>query len=465
MQDLLTKVIDAHGNIRPEAAREFKDSPLGRIPKDWEVLRVEEVGSVRLGRQRSPKHQSGRFTTPYLRVANVFDGWIDYTDVLSMDFTPTEKEIYGLLAGDILLNEGQSLELVGRSAMYEGEPNQYCFQNTLVRFRAFDENDPGYCQMVFKFWLDTGRFRDVARQTTSVAHLGADRFAQMPFPRPSLEEQQAIYSVLKAKDDVIRAQQGYLQILHRVKTGLTQDLLTKGIDEHGNIRSEATHEFKDSPLGKIPKEWDVVTIESLLYSAVDGPFGSNLKSEHYVDDPGVRVVRLQNIGQGVFNNKDKAYISSEHALKLQRHQVKAGDLVVASLGDATYPIARSCLYPHYLPPGIVKADCFRLRLKPHEALNAYLMHVLNCASTREDINLLGQGVTRDRINLATMKLIRVRKPPIREQSLIVKTLEASSNEIETSRRNLEKLKSIKQGLMQDLLTGAVGVASLLDGRD
>src|SRR5829696_1164572 len=96
MQDLLTKDIDAHGNIRSDAAREFKDSPLGRIPKEWEVLRVEEVGSVRLGRQRSPKHQTGRFTTPYLRVANVFDGFIDYTDVLEMDFTPSERENYSL---------------------------------------------------------------------------------------------------------------------------------------------------------------------------------------------------------------------------------------------------------------------------------------------------------------------------------------------------------------------------------
>ena len=73
---------------------------------------------------------------PYLRVANVFDGWIDYSDVLEMDFTPTERETFSLLPNDLLLNEGQSLELVGRSSMYLGKPNRYCFQNTLVRFRC-----------------------------------------------------------------------------------------------------------------------------------------------------------------------------------------------------------------------------------------------------------------------------------------------------------------------------------------
>lgn len=226
LQDLLTKGFDEHGNIRSEATHEFKDSPLGRIPKEWEAVTIDKVGSVRLGRQRSPKHQTGRFTTPYLRVANVFDGWIDYSDVLAMDFTPNEKDIYGLLPNDILLNEGQSLELVGRSAIYEGEANQFCFQNTLVRFRAFKSNHSGYCQLVFKYWLDTGRFIDVARQTTSVAHLGADRFAQMYFPRSSFEEQQRIYLVLNAKGNVIETQKSHLQNLHRIKTGLIQDLLT-----------------------------------------------------------------------------------------------------------------------------------------------------------------------------------------------------------------------------------------------
>ena len=142
-----------------EAPDLYKESELGWIPKEWDAARVDEVGSVQLGRQRSPKHQSGRFTTPYLRVANVFDGWIDYSDILEMDFTPREKQTYSVLPGDIFLNEGQSLELVGRSAVYEGNPDHYCFQNTLVRFRAYEPNDHCFCQGIFKFWLDTGEFR------------------------------------------------------------------------------------------------------------------------------------------------------------------------------------------------------------------------------------------------------------------------------------------------------------------
>lgn len=143
-----------------------------------------------------------------------------------MDFTPREKQTYSVLPGDIFLNEGQSLELVGRSAVYEGNPDHYCFQNTLVRFRAYEPNDHCFCQGIFKFWLDTGTFTTIARQTTSVAHLGADRFAAKPFPHPNANEQRRISAVLQWHDHRAAIEQKYLDKLRATKTALMQDLLT-----------------------------------------------------------------------------------------------------------------------------------------------------------------------------------------------------------------------------------------------
>lgn len=84
---------------------------------------VRETGEVQLGRQRAPKYQTGAHTRPYLRVANVFDGYFDYSDVLEMDFDERDFETFKLEQGDILLNEGQSRELVGRCAIYDGAIN------------------------------------------------------------------------------------------------------------------------------------------------------------------------------------------------------------------------------------------------------------------------------------------------------------------------------------------------------
>src|ERR1051326_198073 len=82
---------------------------------------IDSAGDIRMGRQRSPRYQTGNFTAPYLRVANVYDGFITTNDVLEMDFNAADFATYQLVPGDILLNEGQSRELVGRSAIYRGE--------------------------------------------------------------------------------------------------------------------------------------------------------------------------------------------------------------------------------------------------------------------------------------------------------------------------------------------------------
>jgi type I restriction enzyme S subunit len=165
---------------------------LPRLPAGWAWATVEQIGEVRLGRQRSPQHHSGKYMRPYLRVANVFEDHIDTSDVKRMNFTPEEFEIYRLEEGDILLNEGQSLELVGRPAMYQNELPGSCFQNTLVRFRSFEAVNRNYALIVFRAYLHGGRFQRIAKITTNLAHLGADRFSHLEFPVPPLAEQAEI---------------------------------------------------------------------------------------------------------------------------------------------------------------------------------------------------------------------------------------------------------------------------------
>jgi type I restriction enzyme, S subunit len=101
-----------------------------------------------------------------------------------------------------------------------------------------------------------------------------------------------------------------------MKAGLMPDLFTRGLDENGQLRSpreEAPTLYKHSPLGWVPREWSFVTLESLVDSLVDGPFGSNLKTEHYVTDGGVRVVRLQNVQIGWYDDSDKVFVSENRA--------------------------------------------------------------------------------------------------------------------------------------------------------
>ena len=173
-------------------------SSLLDLPSGWTWVRVKDAGQVKLGRQRSPKYHSGPNMRPYLRVANVFEDRIDTSDVLEMDFNPAEYEVYRLKCGDILLNEGQSYELVGRPAIFRDEIQGACFQNTLVRFRADEEVDAEFALVVFRHYLKSGRFRKIASQSTNIAHLGAGRFAELEFPLPPPREQRRIAAKFEA---------------------------------------------------------------------------------------------------------------------------------------------------------------------------------------------------------------------------------------------------------------------------
>jgi type I restriction enzyme S subunit len=276
---------------------------------------------------------------------------------------------------------------------------------------------------------------------------------------PPLPEQQTIAEILDTVDEAIRTTEQVIAKLQQIKQGLLHDLLTRGIDENGELRDSKRHpeHFKNSLVGKIPAKWKVLTIGQVCVSAVDGPFGSSLKSSHYVDSPGVRVIRLQNIGDGEFSDDDRAYISESHALALLRHEVLPGDLLVASLGDDKHLYARACLYPSHLPSAVTKADCFRLRFDPHCALNGFVALALNCNETRRAVRGLAQGVTRDRVNLQNLKAVPLPFPEIEEQKAILERMAALQAAITYEKKERAKLSILKHGLMYDLLTGRVRV--------
>ncbi|KAF5424803.1 MAG: type I restriction enzyme, S subunit [Candidatus Methanomarinus sp.] len=239
------------------------------------------------------------------------------------------------------------------------------------------------------------------------------------------------------------------------------DLLTRGIDEEGRIRSEETHEFKDSPLGRVPEGWDVTTLLNVVGDKNDliiaGPFGSNLKVEDYRDE-GIPIIRLQNIDFGKFLNKDIKYISPEKANELSYHSFIKGDIVLAKLGD---PIGKTCIIPHFLKRGVVVSDVVRIRVDSKFSEKKFIFHCLNSFSVFYQLNKDIIGTTRPRVNLDQVRNLLIPFPPLPEQHHITEILTAADTYIEKEQTYLNKLQQIKKGLMQDLLTGKVRVTTAL----
>ncbi len=208
-------------------------------------------------------------------------------------------------------------------------------------------------------------------------------------------------------------------------------------------------------LPKLPKDWTWASVDQMAAheprSITDGPFGSNLKSNHYTDS-GPRVIRLQNIGDGVFID-EKAHISRKHYELLREYAVHEGDLVIRALG---IPAPRACKIPD-IGPAIVKADCIRLKVASEFIVTDYVMSTLNSPPTQHRTELKIHGVGRPRLNLGEVKAIAIPLPPLAEQRQIVRKVErrltAAKRLATTLDRQLDRARATRQSLLCEAFAG------------
>ena len=296
---------------------------------------------------------------------------------------------------------------------------------------------------------------------TTVLMLDMQGIKRIPIQYPaSRPHQTKIAAILTATDTAIEKTEALIAKYQQIKAGLMHDLFTRGVLPNGQLRpmrSEAPELYQETAIGWIPKDWQLKDVSMVLESVADGPFGSNLKTEHYVVDPGVRVVRLQNVAEHEYSDDDKAYISDRHAAFLVRNKVVGGDVLIAGLGEERYPVGRACTYPEQFPPAVNKADCFRARCAPDVMHNKYFMLFLNSELARHQIRRYEQGVTRPRINTGNLKRLIVGVPALNEQIAFIEKFETTQASIRSQQASVASLKAQKIGLMQDLLTGKVPV--------
>lgn len=159
------------------------------------------------------------------------------------------------------------------------------------------------------------------------------------------------------------------------------------------------------------KNWKISSLKDACVLVSDGPFGSNLKSCHYVQE-GVRVIRLQNICQGQFNDTDRAYISNEHYKTLKRYTCNPGEIVIATLGE---PNLRACIIPDYIKLSINKADCIHVIPKSDLLNPVFVCSYFNSTQVLHLATSDIHGTTRARIAGGQVANFPVFLPPIKLQ--------------------------------------------------
>lgn len=205
----------------------------------------------------------------------------------------------------------------------------------------------------------------------------------------------------------------------------------------------------------LPRGWASVVVEDLVArrgDLTDGPFGSNLKTEHY-QESGPRVIRLQNIGDGAFL-EDQAHISAVHFARLRKHEAIAGDIVVAMLGT---DLPRACAVPASVGLAIVKADCVRLRPDRRLVDARYVAAGLNSPTVRHQAKELVHGVGRPRLGLKWFRTLRLPLAPLAEQARIVDALDSCSTRLDAAVESLEaaqrRLKAYRASVLKAAVEG------------
>jgi type I restriction enzyme S subunit len=310
--------------------------------------------------------------------------------------------------------------------------------------------DPRYVVYLMKSEWFTGELIQRERGIGAGGTSGV-RTTEVPFsvlrtidaPIPESTAQRAIADYLDAEtariDKVAEAKRGLVRLLRERYWSVADEFFS--------------HYPREQGLGRF------------AVSMTDGPFGSWLTSAHYAEeDEGGRVIRLGNIGRGVFLDDDRAFVPMHHFTLLKRHEAVAGDLIVAGMGDESHPLGRACVLPEHLGPAIVKADCFRFRLDTDRLLPEFAALFLSCPTGGALVQETTRGSTRQRANLSAVAAVRVPSPPVSDQRHIVVRLvefaDDTARGVAILDRQTDLLRERRQALITAAVTGQIEIPAV-----
>ena len=402
----------------------MKQTEIGLIPDDWEVKRLGDVAFLKSGK--------------------------------TIDFSATKEGIYPCYGGNGIrayipfYSHDGAFPIIGRQGelcgnvqyadgkFYATEHAVVCTPNNNVDSKWL------YFQLIK---ADINKYKTGnAQPGISVDKINSEVF----IPFPPIAEQQRIAKALSDVDALISTTEKLIQKKKNIKQGAMQNLLTGKKHLPGFSHQTKSPTYKQTELGPIPEDWEVKTLNELINDISDGPFGSNLKTEHYTTEREVRIIQLSNVGEDGWDNENVKYTTFTHAKEIQRCIVPYGSIVIAKM----MPAGRSILCPNQEKMYILGSDC--VRITPNSLLDSlFFMYFSKTSFYLNQIKENTQGSTRARTSVSKLKRIEIALPSKEEQTAIANVLSSMDKEIETLNTKLEKYRNLKTAMMQQLLTGKI----------
>jgi len=274
------------------------------------------------------------------------------------------------------------------------------------------------------------------------------------------KEQQKIAEILSEVDSAIDKTKQLIEKNKRLKTALMQDLLSYGIDENGQIRNPKTHQFKPSPLGDIPVEWDYTAIGKSIY--LKARIGwQGLTTEEYQKDGDYLLVTGVDFNNGKIDWKNCFYVDKSRYNQDTKIQIKNNDILVTKDGT----IGKVAIVEKMPKKATLNSGVFVLRPLNNQLVPFYLFIILTSKYFEKFIENLSAGSTINHLYQKDFVNFQFPFPKSKtEQQKIANILSSQDEKIEKLQNKFTKLNHLKTSLMQDLLSGKVRVTKLLESK-
>ncbi len=277
-------------------------------------------------------------------------------------------------------------------------------------------------------------------------------------PEPS--QQQRIAQILSTVDDAIEQTEALIAKTQQTKAGLMRDLFTRGVTADGQLRpprDEAPLLYKESSLGWIPKEWECETLNRLLAPVAcpmrSGPFGSALLKDELVEN-GIPLLGIDNVFAERFVAAYRRFVTPHKFVELSRYAVLPGDVIITIMGT----VGRCCVVPDDMGRALSSKHLWTMTFDRNKVVPELVCWQLNYAPwVQAWFARQSQGAVMDAIQSSTLRTLTLPVPPQTEQFLLRDRYLAVQSTLTAEGERLRKLKEVRYGLMQDLLTGRVPV--------
>lgn len=396
----------------------YRQTEVGVVPNEWVVSTVGDEFEVKLGKMLDAEKNTG-IQKPYLGNKSVQWGGVNSENLQSMQMSQEDMKRFRLEVGDLLVCEGGE---VGRAAIWNGVIDECYYQKALHRLRSKRGFNPGLMLAYLRFWTDHSLIDNYVSQT-SIAHLTREKFVSIPMPIPPEEEQTAIANALSDVDALITSLEKLIAKKRAIKTAAMQQLLT------GKTRlppfDENQAPYKQTELGEIPEDWEVDDIGRVL-SITTGDKNTQ-----------------DNVGDGQY----PFFVRSQTVERINSYSFDGEAVLTAGDGVGTGKIY------HYIKGKFDYHQRVYLMHNFCDRLDGYYFYIYFSNNFYARIMSMTAKSSVDSVRREMIADMKIVLPPIEEQVEISKTLTDMDKEIEVLGERLNKTQQLKQGMMQELLTG------------